>query len=98
MIRETLLAASLAALLAAAPAAQARGSHHSSASKSSSSSSGRHNVRGYHRKDGTYVAPHTAANPTKHKGGAPHMASSRLKNPKPEGGKPAPIAPSATAQ
>lgn len=57
-----------AALALACGTAEARGSssssggHHSS-SHSSSSTPGYHEVRGYTKRDGTYVAPHYQTNP-----------------------------------
>jgi hypothetical protein len=52
-------AATLSALIVVAPA-HARGGSGKSSGKSSS---GSHSVRGYTRKDGTYVQPHRATNP-----------------------------------
>jgi len=69
--RTVLVLALSGTLAVAAPAgALARGGHgprighaHSSASPGTGSNPSAHNVRGYTRKDGTYVAPHRQSNP-----------------------------------
>jgi hypothetical protein len=68
ILAATLLAMSLA--FAPIHQADARGSHSSSHSSSSHSSSRSHSsgdvhVRGYTKKDGTYVAPHYRSHPDK---------------------------------
>lgn len=77
LMRDRILRIGLAAVLIAALAAPAlaRSSGHSYSSSSSSHSSAKnagspvnpssHSVRGYTRKDGTYVAPHRATDPNR---------------------------------
>ena len=57
----TSIAVAIAGTLGIFPLAQAKGSH-SSSDKSYSSTPKEHNVSGYTRKDGTYVAPHYRSN------------------------------------
>lgn len=64
-----ILAVIATVILLAAPCGDAfargggHGSHKSSSSGTYSSSGGSHHVKGYYRKDGTYVRPHMSGNP-----------------------------------